>query len=129
MTAEYELEFYNFGISTDGRQYVILTLEDQMACGKSHINFCTMTSAIYETNQHKYCMLTLYQQNMAKIQDLCKIKVTNKLVMPMAVYTSEGQWLIATNKPFYLRKLCVKSDIEEITLVTPPFSNRLGIWL
>ena len=112
----------NFGISTDGRQYVILTLEDQIKCGKPGINFCGMTSAIYETNQHKYCTLAIYQHNMGKIKQLCQVKVTNKLIMPMALYVSEGQWLVATNKPFHIRKLCVKSDVEERTIVEPPFS-------
>ena len=40
----------------------------------------------------------------------------------MALYVSERQWLVATNKPFHIRKLCVKSDVEEHTKVEPPFS-------
>ena len=68
LIAEYELEFRNCGISTNGHQYVILTLEDQIKCGKLDINFCGMTSAIYETNQHKYSTLAIYQRNMGKIK-------------------------------------------------------------
>ena len=37
LTAHYELEFNHFAISDDGRQYVILTLEDQLNCGKPDI--------------------------------------------------------------------------------------------
>ena len=121
LTAEYELEFSNFAISGDGRQYVILTLEDQLNCAKPNINFCAMTSAVYEMNHHRYCTLALYQIDILKVNELCKTHVTNKLKLPLARYISQGQWLVATNKPFYLRKLCVKSTLEELITVSPPF--------
>ena len=122
ITVEYELEFKNFAISTDGRQYVIFTLEDQINCGKPDINFCAMTSAVYETNHHRYCTLALFQKDLRKIEQLCKIRVTNKLKLPLARYISNGKWLVATNQPFYLRKLCVKSKHEKRITVTPPFN-------
>ena len=57
LTAVYDLEFENFAISTDGRQYVVLTLEDQLACGRRETNYCSLTSAIQEANSHSYCTL------------------------------------------------------------------------
>ena len=121
VTGEYEFEFKNFAVSADKRQYVILTLEDQMNCGKADVNFCKMTSAVYEMNHHQYCTLALFQKDLRKIQHLCKTRVTNKLKLPIAKYISKGQWLVATNEAFYLRKLCVNSDLEEQIIVKPPF--------
>ena len=42
ITVEYELEFKNFSISTDGHQYVIFTLEDQINCGKPDIHYYSL---------------------------------------------------------------------------------------
>ena len=122
LTGEYELEFKHFAVSADGRQYVVLTWEDQINCGRSDINFCTMTSAVYEMNHHQYCTLALFQKDLRKIKNLCKTRVTNKLKLPIARYITRGQWLVATNRVFYLRKLCVKTDIEERIAVEPPFN-------
>ena len=59
-------------------------------------------------------------RDILKVNELCKTCVTNKLKLPLAFYISQGQWLVATNKPFYLRKLCVKSTLEERITVSPP---------
>ena len=122
ITAEYELEFKHFAVSTDGRQYVIFTLEDQINCGKPDVNFCAMTSAVYETNHHQYCTLALFQKDFKKIQRLCKIRVTNKLKLPLARYVSHGEWLVAANQEFHLRKLCGKTESKGKMIVSPPFN-------
>ena len=121
VTGEYELEFRTFAVSTDKRQYVVLSLEDQINCGKPDINFCVMTSAVYEMNHHQYCTLALFQKDVQKVKYLCKTRVTNKLKLSIASYISKGQWLVATNQAFYLRKLCVQTDLQEQLIVKPPF--------
>ena len=63
LTAVYDLEFTSFAISLDGRQYVVLTLEDQLECGKRETNYCSLTSAVQEANSHSYCTLALYQRD------------------------------------------------------------------
>ena len=105
ITAEYELEFKNFAVSTDGKQYVIFTLEDEINCGKPNIQFCAISSAVYEMNHHQHCTLALFQQNVKKVKKLCKTKISNKIKLPVARYIADGQWLIATNHAFYIRKL------------------------
>ena len=122
LTAVYDLEFANFAISTDGRQYIVLTLEDQLTCGKKNTNFCSLTSAIQEANSHGYCTLALYQRDQGKIDSYCKIKVSNKLKLPIAHYVSGGEWLVATAQTFNLRKHCVDSKEVEVLPVSPPFS-------
>ena len=122
LTAHYELEFEHFAVSEDGRQYVILSLEDQLNCGQSDTNYCSLTSAIEETNRHRYCTLALYQRDGRKIKDLCKVKVTNKLKLPIARYVSKGEWLIATERLFHIRKLCIGQESEVHITVVPPYT-------
>ena len=122
LTAVYDLEFTNFAISTNGRQYVVLTLEDQLKCGARNINYCSLTSAIQETNSHHYCTLALYQRDREKIAKLCKIVVSNKMKLPIAHYVSDGEWLVATEKPFDLRKHCVGQTEAQIIQVVPPYT-------
>lgn len=122
LTAQYDLEFHHFGITEDGRQYVILGLEDQLSCSKQAIGYCSLTSAVEETNQHRYCTLSLYQRDAKKIKELCKVKVTNKLKLPIARYVSEGEWLVATEKSFKMRKKCVGVEREIHLSVTAPYT-------
>ena len=122
LTAVYDLEFKNFAISTDGRQYVVLTLEDQLACGQKGINYCSLTSAIQEANSHSYCTLALYQRDPVKIARLCKVKVSNKMKLPTAYYVADGEWLVATNTQFNLRRQCVGVKDDELVQVEPPYT-------
>ena len=122
LTAVYDLEFKNFAITLDGRQYVVLTLEDQLNCGKRDVNYCSLTSAIQEANSHSYCTLALYQRDQVKISKLCKVKVSNKMKLPTAYYVASGEWLVATNKPFNLRRRCVGEKEDELVGVEPPYT-------
>ena len=122
LTAVYDLEFWNFAVSTDGRQYVKLTLSDQLNCGKRNTQYCSLTSAIQETNKHSYCTLALYQRDVAKINTLCNVKVSNKNRLPIAHYVSDGEWLVATGVGFDMRKLCVGKEEDEIITVNPPYT-------
>ena len=107
LTAVYDLEFRHLAISTDGRQYVVLTLEDQLNCGRRNTNYCSLTSAIQEANSHTYCTLALYQRDQDKVDKLCKVKVSNKIRLPVARYVSNGEWLVATGEGFQFEKtLC-----------------------
>ena len=122
LTAVYELEFKNFAISTDGRQYVVLTWEDQLNCGKKNARFCYLTSAIQEANRHSYCTLALYQKDSDKINGLCQIKVSNTMKLPIAHYIANGEWIVATETIFNLRKLCVGAAEEVLVQVSPPYT-------
>ena len=122
LTAVYDLEFHNFAISTDGRQYVALTIHDQLNCGKRNTNYCSLTSAIQETNKHSYCTLALYQRDVDKVARLCQVKVSNKVRLPIAHYVSDGEWLVATGTRFDMRKLCVGKEAEELIVVSPPYT-------
>ena len=114
LTAVYDLEFTSFAISMDGRQYVVLTLEDQLECGKRETNYCSLTSAVQEANSHSYCTLALYQRDQDKVAKLCKVKVSNKMKLPTAYYIANGEWLVATNFNFNLRRQCVGVKEDEI---------------
>ena len=122
LTAVYDLEFRHFAISTDGRQYVVLTLEDQLKCGRRNTYYCSLTSAIQEANSHTYCTLALYQRDQDKVDKLCKVKVSNKIRLPVARYVSNGEWLVATEKGFNLRKHCVGVKESSIIPVSPPYT-------
>ena len=122
LTAVYDLEFTSFAISLDGRQYVVLTLEDQLECGKRETNYCSLTSAVQEANSHSYCTLALYQRDQAKVAKLCKVKVSNKMKLPTAYYIANGEWLVATNFNFNLRRQCVGTKEDEIVQVEPPYT-------
>ena len=122
LTAVYDLEFKHFAITTDGRQYVVLTLEDQLNCGRRNTNYCSLTSAIQEANSHTYCTLALYQRDQVKIDRLCKVKVTNKMKLPIARYVANGEWLVATEKNFQLRKQCVGVKESSLIQVVPPYT-------
>ena len=122
LTAVYDLEFTSFAISLDGRQYVVLTLEDQLECGKRETNYCSLTSAVQEANSHSYCTLALYQRDQAKVAKLCKVKVSNKMKLPTAYYIANGEWLVATNFNFNLRRQCVGVAEDEIVQVKPPYT-------
>ena len=122
LTAVYDLEFTSFAISLDGRQYVVLTLEDQLECGKRDTNYCSLTSAVQEANSHSYCTLALYQRDQAKVAKLCKVKVSNKMKLPTAYYIAKGEWLVATNFNFNLRRQCVGVVDDEIVQVKPPYT-------
>ena len=122
LTAVYDLEFRHFAISTDGRQYVVLTLEDQLNCGRRNTNYCSLTSAIQEANSHTYCTLALYQRDQDKVDKLCKVKVSNKIRLPVARYVSNGEWLVATEKGFNLRKHCVGEKESSIIPVASPYT-------
>ena len=45
--------------------------------------------------------------------------------LPVARYLSDGEWLIATEREFSMRKLCVNVDIESHVTVTPPYTMIL----
>ena len=122
LTATYALEFHHLAISEDGRQYVILTLEDQLNCAKKDIRYCSLTSAIRETNRHSYCTLALYQRDEKKVKELCKIRVSNRVRLPTAHYVARGEWLVATGQPFNLRKHCGDGQDVSIVPVRPPYS-------
>ena len=122
LTAVYDLEFTSFAISMDGRQYVVLTLEDQLECGKRETNYCSLTSAVQEANSHSYCTLALYQRDQDKVAKLCKVKVSNKMKLPTAYYIANGEWLVATNFNFNLRRQCVGVKEDEIVQVEPPYT-------
>ena len=53
---------------------------------------------------------------------LCKVKVSNKMKLPTAYYIANGEWLVATNFNFNLRRQCVGAKEDEIVQVEPPYT-------
>ena len=48
--------------------------------------------------------------------------MSNKMKLPTAYYVANGEWLVATNKPFNLRRQCVGTKEDEIVQVEPPYT-------
>ena len=56
------------------------------------------------------------------MRNLCQVKVSNRVRLPTAHYVSRGEWLVATGKPFNLRKHCGKEQDAQIVTVRPPYT-------
>ena len=122
VTPIYELEFEHFSASADEKQYTIMTVEDLIRCRQSGLNFCPITSAVYEPSQHEYCVFALYRKNVNEIRKFCKTSVSNMLKLPLAKYFSAGKWLVVTDIESVLTVMCNNKTKNYDLKIVPPFN-------
>ena len=105
LTAVYDLEFKQFGISKDRTQYLILDDNDMARCGLETLRFCPLNSPTYKGSERKTCVIAVFLKQTANVRGLCKTKVSTEK-LPLAQCLSQENWLVAASHPSRFTVLC-----------------------
>ena len=120
LTASYDLEFRNFGISKDRTRYIVLNNEDMAKCGLEKVKFCSINSPIYGAHERQTCVISLFLRNAVEASTLCQTKVS-AIKLPQAQRQDEENWSLAMTKVIVLTLLC-KDDYSYEVQVEPPIA-------
>ena len=109
LTAVYDLEFKQFGISKDRTQYLILDDNDMARCGLETLRFCPLNSPTYKVSERKTCVIAVFLKQKANVRGLCKTKVSTEK-LPLAQRLSPENWLVAASHPSRFTVLCERNN-------------------
>ena len=99
-------------------------------------HFCSLSKGLYNIDNSKWCILSLYLKNNKKIVKNCRVDVSN-ITGPQARYLYQGLWAIAVGEPIEMEIQCqtyksVKTLQPPMTMVTlepacSPFSSKIKL--
>ena len=119
---EYQIEGYNLAVTKDNKYASLLTDSEFITCTLAAGHFCSLSTGLYNIDNSKWCILSLYLKNNKKIVKNCRVDVNN-ITGPQARYLDQGLWAIAVSEPIEMEIQCqtyksVKTLQPSMTMVT-----------
>ena len=74
------------------------------------VNFCELRSPIYAVSTHASCVVSLYFQDLQRIQDLFPVAWHACMSTLFSVYLRNWQWQLSSGKAFTLNIICPDRD-------------------
>ena len=82
---EYQIEGYNLAVTKDNKYATLLTDSEFINCTLAAGHFCSLSTGLYNIDNSKWCLLSLYLKNKKRIVTNCRIDVNN-ITEPQARY-------------------------------------------
>lgn len=125
MTASYELETGTIAIDLKQTEYAIMSTTDVARCSHPMAQFCTLSSALYSLPESRLCVVSLYRQDQAAIQQNCRTKVRLNTLLPQAINIPDGNWVIVAADPLLFTVMCLNEKSYQIKTQPPVFTLQL----
>ena len=104
LSASHVLESSHIAFSKDESEYAFLHADEVRMCSQAPI--CHLSSPLYKTSYYSSCMASLFQNQVDKVGEFCKVTMENTKEFPVIKYLFDGYWLISTGKSFQLTITC-----------------------
>ena len=95
---EYQIEGYNLAVTKDNKYASLLTDSEFITCTLAAGHFSSWSTGLYNTDNSKWCILSIYLKNNKKIVKNSRVDVNN-ITGPQARYLDQGLWAIAVSEP------------------------------
>ena len=103
---EYQIkEGYNLPVTKDNKFASLLTDSEFITCTLAAGHFYSLSTGLYNIDNSKWCILSLYLKNNKKIVKNCRVDVNN-IMEPQARYLDQGLWAIAVSEPIEMEIQC-----------------------
>ena len=100
---EYQIEGYNLAVTKDNKYTSLLTDSEFKTCTLAAGHFCSLSTGLYNIDNYKWCILSIYLKNNKKIVENSSINV-NKITGPQARYLDQDLWTIVVSEPIEMEK-------------------------
>ena len=97
----------------------LLSDTEFIKCTLAQGHFCTLNTALNHIDSNPMCLTALFLKDNNKIQNQCKLAVTN-ITGPQANYLDQGNWAISVTEPTQMEIKC--SDHTHIKTLQPPIT-------
>ena len=115
----YNIEGNNLAVTKDNEYATILSDTEFIKCTLALGHFCNFNTALNHIDSKPMCLTALYLKDNNKIQNQCKLAVTNR-TGPQANYLDQGNWAISVMEP---TQMAIKSsDHTHIKTLQPPIT-------
>ena len=74
---EYQIEGYNLAVNKDNKYASLLTDSEFITCTLAAGHFCSLSTGLYNIDNSKWCILSLYLKNNKTIVKNCRVDVNN----------------------------------------------------
>ena len=102
---EYQIEGYNLAVTKDNKYASLLNYSKFITCTLAAGHFCSLSTGLYNIDNSKWCILSLYLKDNMKIAKNCRVDVNN-ITGPHARYLDQGLWAIAVSEPMQMEIQC-----------------------
>ena len=102
---EYHIEGYNLAVTKDNKYASLLTDSEFITCTLAAGHFSSLSTGLYNIDNSKWCLLSLYLTNNKKIVNNCRVDVNN-ITGPQAGYLDKDLWTIAVSEPIEMEIQC-----------------------
>lgn len=119
---KYSLETDMLLVSEDKTKFSLLSENSFQMCNIYNFQFCNPKTAFYQTKMNKFCIISLYMQNLHDIKAFCKQMVVLDQKLPITKYLSNVVWIVVTNMPLTFTINCQTDQIKVSDIrIDPPF--------
>ena len=113
----YNIEGNNLALTKDNKYVTILSNTEFIEFTLAQEHFCNFDTTLNHSDSNPLCLTALFLKVNNKVQNQCKLAVTN-ITVPQANYLDQGNWAISVTEHTQMEIKC--SDHTHIkTLQTP----------
>ena len=115
----YNIEGNNLAVTKDNEYATILSDTEFIKCTLAQGHICNLNTALNHNASNPMCLTALFLKDNNKIQNQCKLAVTN-ITGPEANYLDQGNWAISVTEPNQMAIKC--SDHTHIKTLQLPIT-------
>ena len=112
--AKFDVESLGIGVNDQRTQFALLTDNELIDCSRPLQTHCKIQSPLYPTNVNRFCVISLFLGDKARIANNCRKILQSNFILPQAKYINNGRWIISNRQKFRLNIVCPSQN----TLVT-----------
>ena len=116
MTAQYGLETNHLAVNIKRTQYMLLSDTDFLQCAAPRSSFCALRKPSFPLHDSQRCVTALFLKKVERIDFFCKTIVTLNNKLPLALYISDGTWVVITVEPIVFTVMCVGNKRYQTTV-------------
>ena len=116
MNAQYELETNHLAVNIKRTQYMLLSDTDFLKCAAPRTSFCALRKPSFPLHDSQRCVTALFLKDVERIEISCKTIVTLNNKLPIALYISDGTWVVITVEPIVFTVMCVGNKRYQTTV-------------
>ena len=113
----YNIERNNLAVTKHNEYATILSDTEFIKCTLAQGHFCNLNIALNHIDSNPMCLTALLLKDNNKIQNQCKLAVTN-LTGAQTNYLDQGNWAISVTEPTQMEIKC-----SDHTHIKPPTST------
>ena len=95
---------------------MLLSDTDFLQCAAPRTSFCALRKPSFPLHDSQRCVTALFLKHVERIEFFCKTIVTLNNKLPLALYISDGTWVVITVEPIVFTVMCVGNKLQFVQL-------------